>query len=218
MPSASLRLIIFDWDGTLMDSEAAIVAAMGAGYRQECVPAPSDEAIRAMIGLSLAAAIGRLTPTLDSKRIDRIASAYRSNYAARTGSPMLFAAVRDTLVELQRSGYCLAVATGKSEAGLRRAIEETDLTDFFDATRTADQSEPKPSPTMLHEILAELDIEPDQALMIGDTEFDLAMARAAGTQLAGVSYGAHPLTRLLPYNPAFVLDHFGELPDKLNDL
>jgi phosphoglycolate phosphatase len=171
-----------------------------------------------MIGLSLSDTIRRLSPALAPEHAARIATAYRSNYRTRIGSPTLFPAVRDTLVGLQQSGYHLAVATGKSQAGLRQVIEETGLVDIFVATCTADQSEPKPSPAMLYAILSDLDIEPDRALMIGDTEFDLAMARAAGTQLAGVSYGAHPVTRLLPYEPAFVLDHFGELPGKLSNL
>jgi len=212
------HLIIFDWDGTLMDSEAAIVAAMSEAYRREGEAVPSYRAIREIIGLSLSDAICRLTPAIKPDGGDRIAAYYRAGYAARKSSPALFPGVRETLSKLYDSGYCLAVATGKSRRGLAKAINDTDLGGLFVATRTADMSEPKPSPAMLHEILADLGVPAGAAIMIGDTDFDLAMAQAAGTQLAGVSYGAHPVERLLAYHPAFMLDDFGDLPNKMKTL
>jgi phosphoglycolate phosphatase len=214
---SSVRLIIFDWDGTLMDSAAAIVAAMAAAYAQAGESAPPRDSIREIIGLSLTEAIGRLTPALQRGGVDRVVTNYRRNFAARRGQSTLFPGVRDTLVGLQRAGYQLAVATGKSRAGLARAIDDSDLADVFVTTRAADETEPKPSPAMVREILTDLDLAPGEALMVGDTEFDLAMGRAAGTHLAGVSYGVHAVERLLAYEPAFVLNHFYELPDKLRN-
>lgn len=210
-----VRLIIFDWDGTLMDSEAAIVAAMDLAYREADVTPPPYGEIRDIIGLSLVEAVQRLTPKLHETVVNQVVGNYRNNFAARREQPALFPGVRDTLQGLHRSGYWLAVATGKSRAGLARAIEESAMGELFVSTRTAEQTEPKPSPAMLHEILTDLALAPHDALVIGDTEFDLAMARAAGTQAAGVSYGAHAVERLLEYDPAFVLNHFSELPEKL---
>ncbi len=213
----TLKIIIFDWDGTLMDSEAAIIAAMSQAYCDEHVPAPSYSAIRAIIGLGLIEAITLLTPELSSEAVARVEKNYRRHYTAQRTVPALFPGVRETLIQLRQSGYLLAVATGKSAGGLQRAIDETDLDDLFAATRTADLTEPKPSPTMLYEIMWELDAEPQETLMIGDTEYDLAMAQSAATHRAGVSYGTHPVSRLLPYDPAFVLDDFGDLPGKLSN-
>ncbi len=210
-----LKVIIFDWDGTLMDSEAAIVAAMSQAYGDEHIPAPSYGAIRAIIGLDLNEAIALLTPKINAEAVARIGQAYRRHYSARRTVPALFPGVRETLMDLRQRGYLMAVATGKSAAGLRRAIEETGLNDLFTTTRTADLSEPKPSPTMLYEIMWELDAQPHETLMVGDTEYDLAMAESAGTHRAGVSYGTHPVNRLLSYDPVFVLDNFDDLPDKL---
>lgn len=213
-----LKLIVFDWDGTLMDSEAAIVAAITQAYRDDGLAAPTYQEIRATIGLSLVEAVQRLTPGLDADKRTSVALGYRRNYTARRTVPALFPGVRETLIELRDIGYCMAVATGKSQIGLQRALDETGLGDLFATTRTADLSEPKPSPKMLQEIMIELDVHPSQALMIGDTEYDLAMAEAAGTRRAGVSYGTHPVSRLLSFDPAFVLNSFGELPEKLRIL
>ncbi len=213
-----LKLIVFDWDGTLMDSEAAIVAAISQSYRDEGMVAPAYQAVRATIGLSLLEAIQRLSPDLDHAVCEKLVSGYRRNYTARLKLPALFPAVRETLTELRETGYQMAVATGKSQMGLKRAIDGTGLQEYFVTTRTADICEPKPSPMMLQEIMDELDLGPDEAIMIGDTEYDLAMAKAAGTRHAGVSWGTHPVSRLLTFAPAFVLNTFCELPNELSRL
>ena len=201
-----------------MDSEAAIVAAISQSYRDEGLAAPAYQAVRATIGLSLIEAVQRLTPDLDSASCAKLALGYRRNYTARRTVPSLFPEVRETLIELRESGYWMAVATGKSQIGLQQAIDGTGLEDLFITTRTADVSEPKPSPKMLHEIMSELGVAPDEAIMIGDTEYDLAMAEAAGTRRAGVSWGTHPVSRLFSFAPAFVLDSFSDLPHELKRL
>jgi len=211
----AIRLIIFDWDGTLMDSEAAIVEAMTSAYRDVDVTPPPYGAIRDIIGLSLDDSVSRLSPGLATQDRAGIVTGYRRHYGMLADTPVLFPGVLDTLEALHDAGFYLAVATGKSRAGLARAIAQTGLAHLFLSTRTADESEPKPSPAMLHEILDELDVEPDGALMLGDTEYDLTMARAAGTHAGAVAYGAHAPDRLRRHGPAFLIDEFSHLPARI---
>ncbi|MFT4581770.1 MAG: phosphoglycolate phosphatase [Gammaproteobacteria bacterium] len=213
-----IELIVFDWDGTLMDSESCIVAAMRMAYEQLGVRSPSYESVRDIIGLSLDDAIRDMTPNLSATQIEQIAANYRKNFTSQVEPPALFPGVRNTLIELHGSGYQLAVATGKSQAGLARAIDESGLLGLFASTRAADQSAPKPSPLMLHEILGELNVDARSAIMIGDTTFDLEMARAAPLRYGAVTYGAHPVGRLAAYNPAFILNHFDHLTHELTTL
>lgn len=210
-----IKLLICDWDGTLMDSEATIVAAMSAAYRALGLPSPEYTAIRHIIGLSLEHAVARLSPDLDVPLRAEVVAGYRRQYATIADTPLLFPGVRETLVALQSSGLYLAVATGKSRAGLARALTQTGLGTLFVTTRTADESAPKPSPAMLYEILDDLDLDPHEACMLGDTEYDLAMAAAAGMHGAAVSYGAHAPDQLRRHRPAFMLDEFAELPANL---
>jgi phosphoglycolate phosphatase len=213
-----IELVVFDWDGTLVDSESNIVAAMRMAYEQIGVRAPSHESVREIIGLSLEDAIRHMTPTLLVTQIDQIIGNYRKNFTSQLKPPALFPGVRDTLLELHRRGFQLAVATGKSQAGLARAITESGLLGLFASTRTGDQSAPKPSRLMLDEILGELNIPAQSAIMIGDTAFDLEMARAARLRYGAVSYGAHPVDRLAAYNPTFILNHFDHLIHELSAL
>jgi len=213
-----IKLLICDWDGTLMDSEATIVAAMSAAYCALDLPSPAYSAIRHIIGLSLEHAVSRLSPDLAVSLRAEIVAGYRREYATIADTPILFPGVRETLGMLQSSGMHLAVATGKSRAGLARAMAQTGLTSLFVTTRTADESEPKPSPAMLHEILDDLDLAPGDACMLGDTEYDLAMAAAAGMRGAAVSYGAHAPGQLRRHRPVFMLDDFAELPAQLEAL
>ena len=210
-----LRLIIFDWDGTLMDSAAKIVTAVRAAYGAAGLPRPSPAAIENIIGLSLSDAFRHISPGLTAAKYTELADQYRRCYATAAIDSQLFPGVKSTLSALGAQGYDFAVATGKSRAGLARAISETALEGVFTATRSADHSAPKPAPDMILEILDELALTPAEALLIGDTEFDLAMAQEANVQRAAVSYGAHARERLLAYDPLFVLDEFSELPNQL---
>ena len=210
------RLIIFDWDGTLMDSQAQIVNAMqqaffGAGYEK-----PSAAAVSAIIGLSLEQAVFRLAPDSDSRVRNHLVSAYRANFNAHGGAPAaLFPGVIETLEFCQRNGFELAVATGKSHQGLRQGLEQSATAHYFSTFRTADQCQSKPSPEMLEEILWELDVAPHEALLVGDTTFDLQMATNAGVASAAACYGAHPRHMLAEHGPVFYLDSITELPKKL---
>ena len=147
---------------------------------------------------------------------DEIIENYRLNYRTRVEPPKLFPYVEQVLGELYRDGYALAVATGKSQSGLIRSLNDSNLNGIFTATRAGDQCESKPSPSMLYEIIQELEIHAESALMIGDTEFDLAMAQAAGIACAAVSYGAHDVQRLNVFNTVFMLVKIADLPGKLD--
>lgn len=214
-----IELIVFDWDGTLMDSEARIVQSMTEAFLDQAIEVPPPSAIREVIGLDLHHAVGRLNPDLDARAIDRIAAGYRRLYPASLGIPSpLFEGARDTLDELSRHGIQLAVATGKSRRGLDRAMHETGVAHYFTATRCGDETRPKTHPAMLLEILNETGVIPSRAIMVGDTEFNLETAAAASILGAAVTYGAHPKSRLLGLNPVVVVDTLRELPGEIKRL
>jgi phosphoglycolate phosphatase len=206
-------LLIFDWDGTLMDSAAHItqcmrnaIAIVGAEHR-------SDNEIRHIIGLGLDEAIQHLYPAQPSSLIRHIADEYRQEFLVRTkhGSE-LFAGARETLHTLVQQGYALAVATGKSRRGLDKVLDETGLRDLFVHTRCADETRSKPHPQMLEEILTDYDAAPHDALMIGDSEYDLHMARNIGMDSLAVSYGVHDLDRLRQHQPLGHVDDVTQIP------
>jgi phosphoglycolate phosphatase len=211
------ELLVFDWDGTLMDSEAHIIACVEAAVKDLNLPIPSPDAIRDIIGLGLHEAVNRLYPGSEASLHLDVAARYRRHFFAGTSSPSeLFAGTREVLTELQQQGYLLAVATGKGRQGLDYALESTGLRDVFDLTRCADEAFSKPHPEMLHQILEQTGVEPGRALMIGDTEYDLEMAVNAGMPSLGVTYGAHDLERLLKHQPLACVDRITEIPAWLN--
>lgn len=205
--------LIFDWDGTLVDSVSKIVAAMQLAADQVGLPPASDEAVRGIIGLGLPEAIAVLYPQLDDPAlIERLGRAYSNTYLELEQKPSpMFDGVLEALHGWRRQGLRLAVATGKSRRGLERILRLHDLQRFFDATRCADETASKPDPRMLYELLGELDRTPQQAVMVGDSGFDLQMAHNAGVTPIAVSYGAQSRELLLPHAPAVCLDHFQQL-------
>lgn len=207
-----IQLIVFDWDGTLMDSEARIVTAMQQAFAAAGAVAPTPGAVREIIGLDLNHAVARLGPALPGAEVAGIAQHYRERYARLHAVPSpLFEDAEPTLAALRAAGYLLAIATGKSRRGLDRALEESGVADYFATSRCGEECAPKPDPAMLRDILMDLDTPPERSLMVGDTEFDLLMARAAGTHAAAVTYGAHPRERLLEHRPALVIEALSEL-------
>jgi phosphoglycolate phosphatase len=196
------ELLVFDWDGTLMDSEARIVECVRAAIKDLRLPSLSNEAISDIIGLGLREAVDRLFPGADEELHQALVSRYRAHYfdELRTPSP-LFQGAREVIEELLQADYLLAVATGKSRAGLNRALQETGMADLFHTTRCADETFSKPHPLMLEQITDELGVSPHAALMIGDTEYDLQMARNAGMPSLAVTYGVHATDRLLRHHP-----------------
>lgn len=207
------RLLIFDWDGTLMDSAGHIIAAVRAAAGDIEVRVPDEEAVRHVIGLGLREAVAVAMPGLGDEQYERFVAAYRERFwQASLHGQALFPGAREVLVELKAAGYLLAVATGKGTSGLKRAINGEMLHEVFDATRCAEETISKPNPQMLHEILDDLGLRPTDALMIGDTSYDLEMATRAGMQRLAVTYGAHRRELLVPYGPLGFLDDIRDLP------
>ncbi len=208
----SFRLLVFDWDGTLMDSAARIVACMQGAARDLGRAVPGDAAVRNVIGLGLHEAMGALFPGVDVPELGALAERYRHHFLGAEPTPEgLFPGAGETIRELERKGYLLAVATGKGRRGLDRALQATGLADLFHATRCADETCSKPNPTMLLQLMSELGAEPRETLMIGDTEYDLAMAANAGTAALAVGYGVHEPHRLARHAPLACLDAITEL-------
>jgi phosphoglycolate phosphatase len=189
-------LIVFDWDGTLMDSTAAIVRAIQAAAKDVGVPVPKDDAAAHVIGLGLAQAMEVAMPGLEPALYPKILERYRYHYLTRDHEIELFDGVHDMLAELADSAYFLAVATGKSRVGLNRALNATGLLSTFHATRCADETFSKPHPAMLQELTRELGQDLRRTVMIGDTTHDLLMAANAGAHGIAVQYGAHPVEQL----------------------
>jgi phosphoglycolate phosphatase len=204
-------LLVFDWDGTLMDSAAEIVLCIQAACRDLALPVPDCERARHVIGLGLADALAHAIPGLPSTEYPRVAERYRHHFLARDAGLPLFAGTREMLAALRTNGHALAIATGKSRAGLARALENTGIQALFEATRCADQCAPKPAPAMLLELMEELDVAPDRTLMIGDTSHDLEMAANAGIAALAVSYGAHTRVRLATFGAVALVHSTDEL-------
>lgn len=207
------KLLVFDWDGTLMDSEAHIVHCMRRAIEDSGLPAKEDAAIRNIIGLGLSEALHALFPKGDGHLHETLTRRYRHHFLSGTHSPSeLFAGADETLGALSAKGYLLAVATGKGRHGLDHVLEQTGLKKFFHASRCVDEAPSKPHPQMLLDLMDALGVTPDATLMIGDTEYDIQMARSAGVPALGVSYGVHGRERLLQCGALGCLDAIHELP------
>ena len=205
-------LLVFDWDGTLMDSEARIVACLQAAAGDLGVPVPDARAAREVIGLGLQQAVARLFADESPAAHERIANRYREHFLVldRTRS-RLFPGVEETLTVLRDSGHLMAVATGKSRRGLERELDETGLRSLFHASRCADETFSKPHPRMLEEVMVEVGAAASETLMIGDTEYDMQMAANAGVAALGVRYGVHSAERLLAQGALDTLASIAEL-------
>ncbi|MCC6610099.1 MAG: HAD-IA family hydrolase [Burkholderiales bacterium] len=204
-------LIVFDWDGTLLDSAGAIAACIQAAARDLGLAAPSEARARHVIGLGLEDALAYALPDLPPADYGRMAARYRHHFLARDAELPLFGGTRELLAALQGRGHRLAIATGKSRMGLARALEHTGLTAVFEATRCADQCASKPAPDMLLELMAELATAPERTLMIGDTAHDLQMATNAGVPAVAVAYGAHSPETLAPLAPLALAESIAAL-------
>ena len=204
-------LLVFDWDGTLMDSAAHIAAALQAAFRDLALPVPSDAAARHVIGLGLQDAMMYLHPGLDRSRYREVADRYRVHFLAGDQDVELFPAVAAGIPALNLEGYLMAVATGKSRSGLDRSLLATGLAPYFHASRCADEGFPKPHPEMLQVVMEVLGAVPERTLMIGDTTHDLQMAQSAGVAAVAVSYGAHVLDDLQGMKPLGCVGSFEQL-------
>ena len=201
------QLIVFDWDGTLIDSEARIVNCMRAAIHDLQLPARTHEQMRNVIGLGLHEALATLYPDGNKSMYQDLVDRYRHHFLVQDDTPSeLFTGVDTLLSTLNDRGHYLAIATGKGRVGLEKSLDETGLREYFHYTRCADETRSKPHPQMLEEIMDRLGVTPDETLMIGDTEFDLEMANNAGTAALAVSYGVHDKQRLLACNPLDCVD------------
>jgi len=214
----SWKLIVFDWDGTLMDSEARIVACIHAAFADLGLAPPSVEAARDIIGLGLDEALRVLLPGAGLAGRRALIERYRHHFLVANNTPsQLFPGVAETLAWLRGRGYLLAVATGKSRRGLDQSLAEADLSGFFDATRCADETFSKPHPEMLLQIMRELGAQGPETLMVGDTEYDMQMARSAGAHALAVCYGVHSPERLLAQGPLGCLAALADMPAWLKE-
>jgi phosphoglycolate phosphatase len=200
------RLIVFDWDGTLMDSAQTIVQCIQQASSDFGLEVPDRARASHVIGLGLRDALRMAVPALPAERYAAFAEAYGRHFLAREGSMSLFHGVPELLLELCARGHKLAVATGKSRRGLERALEAAGLKECFAGTRCADETHPKPHPAMLLELMEALAADPREAVMIGDTSHDIAMARGARVDAVAVTYGAHPAQALRACAPDHCVD------------
>lgn len=204
-------LIVFDWDGTVMDSTAVIAGSIQAACRDLGLNVPDDETARHVIGLGLDQALRYAVPDMPEALRPDLVARYRHHFLAQDEDIPLFIGAKETIAELHAAGYWLAVATGKSNAGLSRAMESSQLKSFFHATRTADQTFSKPDPAMLFELMRELGASAERTLMVGDTTHDLQMAHNAKVDVVGVGHGAHPAEQLQALDPLALVGDFAEL-------
>lgn len=208
----SKKLLIFDWDGTLSDSVARISTCIQLAAEDHRLPIPGFDAAKEIIGLGLQEAIAQLFPQANAEMVKAFSATYSAHYRDQDQQPCaFFPGVVDTLNELRAQNYLLAVATGKSRAGLDRVLLATELGDLFHSSRCADETRSKPHPLMLQELLTQHGMMPQQAVMVGDTEFDMEMAVNAKVPRIAVSYGAHEAHRLDAYSPITCLDSFSDI-------
>ena len=210
-PSRRFDLIAFDWDGTLFDSTQIIVRCIQAAVRDVGGTVPTDAAAAYVIGMALPQALAHAAPDVPLDQRNELGLRYRYHYLHHQDDIALFDGVLPLLHALREWGHLITVATGKSRRGLHRVLSGHKMLDYFDITRCADETRSKPDPLMLHEILKHCSAAPQQAIMVGDSPFDLRMANNANVPGVAVSYGAQPLSVLNQENPVLAIDRFSEL-------
>jgi phosphoglycolate phosphatase len=219
MSESGLKFAVFDCDGTLVDSQHHIVAAAQAAFARHDLPPPAAELVRTGIGLPLRQALARLAPEGDDALHDGLTEAYKAVFFEMRHRPdhwePLYPGVVETLDLLSAEGWLLGIATGKAKRGLLAVLEMHGLRDRFVVLRTADDGPGKPHPFMLTSAMAEIGAEPAGTVMIGDTSFDIEMARAAGTLAVGVSWGYHPVEMLQAAGAHHLVHDYPALADML---
>ena len=207
--SQNIELVIFDWDGTLFDSVGQIVASLQYAAQQFEQPL-TDDAAKSIIGLGLPEVMQILFPQVPDLQQD-ILQCYADHYVANSKGDAWFSGVAELLADLKQQGIKLAVATGKSRKGLDRVLSQTNSHQIFDITRAASETKSKPDPLMLQEILAELDVAVECAIMVGDTSYDLEMAENLNMPRIGVSYGVHSIETMQQYQPLTIAHNVQDL-------
>ncbi|RRJ84696.1 HAD family hydrolase [Aestuariirhabdus litorea] len=211
--SKRYQLVIFDWDGTLVDSAARICHCLSLAAEESGLEILATDQYRDIIGLGLPEAFRKLYPEVqDSDTLERMRERYSHHFLSLEASPSAFyERVEEGLESLWRSPVKTAVATGKSRRGLDRVLDKQGWHTSFDVTRCADETQSKPHPQMLLEILEQTGVSPCEAVMVGDTEYDMEMALRAGVDAIAMGYGAHSIDRLTGYNPVLTAHHFDEV-------
>jgi phosphoglycolate phosphatase len=219
-PTRPVRLAIFDCDGTLTDGQAAVCRAMDTAFALAGLPAPDHRQVRRIVGLSLPQAVARLAPEAAEDRRVQAVDAYKQAFrAARLDGSLhepLFDGVAELVAGLRTKGWILGVATGKSDRGLRATLEGHGLLDHFGTLQTADRHPSKPDPAMLLAAMAEACADPENTVMIGDTVYDMAAAKAAGASAIGVAWGYHEAQELLEAGARAVVRSARELEEMLD--
>lgn len=206
------ELVVFDWDGTLMDSVGLIVDTVQKTAQDHDYEVPTEEQVRDIIGLSLEIALKQLFPAITNVDIEQIRQTYKSHYFKNKDLVLpLFNHVETFLKQLSAAGKKLAVATGKGRPGLEKAMRDSGLSQYFSAYRTSDDALSKPEPDMLLQILDELRVSPDKAIMFGDSIHDLEMAKRAGMHSIGVDFGAHDREKLSSKAPLKIISCYSEM-------
>lgn len=209
-------LLVFDWDGTIIDSASTIAECIRLAAADVGLPVPTKEQASHVIGLGLQDALRHAVPSLQPERVPEFVERYREHFRASEHTMDLFAGMRELLAALSAE-RTLGIATGKSRRGLDRSLEATALKQYFRASRCADETHPKPHPAMLLELMDELDVAAEHVLMIGDTSHDLEMARAAGVDALAVTYGAHAEEGLRSCQPLACVATVSELEQWLSE-
>lgn len=218
-----MKLAIFDVDGTLVDSQAMIAASLTAAFAAEGLAVPERSRMMSIVGLSLVDAMAALAPDHEATRHERLAAAYKEAFwqhrAQGQHTETLFPGAEALLAKLRARGdVALGIATGKSRRGVAHLIEKHGWEDWFATVQTSDDHPSKPHPSMIVTALAETGLRPAAAIMIGDTSFDIAMARAADVGAAGVSWGNHPVAELTTAGAHTISNDFKELEHHLESL
>jgi len=212
------KLIVFDWDGTLMDSAAHIIECLQTALIDLNLPQKTDDEIKNIIGLGLREALSVLLPGASATDLNALTARYRDHFfSEEKEASSLFAGARELVEELHEQDYFLAVATGKGRRGLNKVLIETGLGHYFPITRCADESHSKPHPQMLLDIIDWYGVEASETIMIGDTDYDLQMANNAQSHGVAVTYGVHDKQRLLDCNPLTCVNNIEELRNWLLD-
>ena len=206
------KLIVFDWDGTLMDSAAHIVACLQNAISELNLGPKTDDELKNIIGLGLREALFALYPQASDEELTSLTSRYREHFFDQSAAPCeLFDGARELVEELEAKNYFLAVATGKGRNGLDKVLNETGMGKYFPITRCADESHSKPHPQMMLDLIDYYGVNAKEAIMVGDSEYDLLMANNAKAHSVAVTYGVHEKQRLLDCKPLTCLDSMNDL-------
>jgi phosphoglycolate phosphatase len=216
----TLKLVVWDVDGTLVDSRQTILESMQTAFAAAGLPRPSYEAVRQVVGLGLAEGIGVLLPGAGPEELDRATDGYRAAFGAKVRQPgyiePLYDGAADTLDRLRAGGWKIAMATGKSRRGVETIIRMHGWADLFDSTHCADDGPGKPHPAMVLEAMKALQMGPERTIVVGDTAHDMRMARAAGAYAQGVSWGFHTAEEVQEGGADHIAHDFAELNLKLD--